>query len=218
VAAETAGKPGRRKPAKVSANYHKLLVAVRDALAKASDAESIDKLLGELNQLHEKESPELDDGVDVTETAIKQAPVVFQMLSARQLAGFLASQAGNIVDPAEDLIEAIDKARTLDDKEWRTFRDELAERVGFAVAGNDEEKAAKISDQVIQWLIVVRNLDDKEFQASRADLEKRGRAIVGDRTALKIIQAFVESVLAELLSNPRLPNALERRLASPPKK
>jgi hypothetical protein len=69
-----------------------------------------------------------------------------------------------------------------------------------------------VSDQVVQLLIQARALKDDEFKRERRDLEKSARQIVGEVGPMQILRHAVERALAELLSNPRLPTALEARL------
>ena len=76
----------------------------------------------------------------------------------------------------------------------------------------DAEKASKVGDKVVQWLIEVRSLDDDEFKAQRTELEKKARQIVGDPHPLDVMRRAMEMTLAELLSNPRLEAAIAARL------
>jgi hypothetical protein len=172
----------------------------------------VNKLQEQLDELREKESPEIDDGVEVTDAARQHAPAVVRRLSAGQIAGYLVSYADAIPDPYERLVEAVDKARGLDAKEWKGFRDEMADGVSQLVAGLDVDKAAQVSDAVVQLLIQARAMKDDEFKKLRPELEKTAHDIVGDLGPFEVLRHVVEQGMAELLSNPRLPAALDARL------
>jgi hypothetical protein len=211
IAKETAAKVKARGETKASADFRKTLTQLHKALVDADDDESIDELLEKLDDLREAEKPELDDEVEITEEAIEQAPKVLKMLTAKQVAAFVALHADEVVDPTERLLEALVPVRGLADDKYKEFRDELAGEVSGLVAGLDADQDAKVSDEVKQWLVIIRSLTDDEFKAQRADLEKKARAIVGEVGPTDVLRHFLEHTLADLLSNPRLPAALEAR-------
>ena len=96
--------------------------------------------------------------------------------------------------------------------QWKEFRADFGDEVARLVTGVDTEKAEKVSDEVIQLLIVARSLPDADFKAQLPDLEKTARKIVGDLGPLQVLQNVMENVLAALLSNPRLVAAIDARL------
>jgi hypothetical protein len=209
IAKETAAKAKAQGEIKASDDFHKALADLHKALVHAEDDERIDELLEALDDLREAERPELDDEVEITEEAVEQVPKVLRMLTAKQVAAFIAAHAGDVVDPTERLLEALDQVRGVPEEKSKEFRDELAIDVSGLVAGLDGDEAAKISDQVAQWLVIIRSLTDEEFKAQHADLEKKARAIVGEVGPTDVLRHFFEHSLADFLSNPRLPAALE---------
>jgi hypothetical protein len=96
--------------------------------------------------------------------------------------------------------------------QWKEFRSDFGDEIARLVAGVDADKAEKISDEVIQLLIVARSLKDDEFKAQLPDLEKSAHKIVGDLGPVQVLQNVMENVLAALLSNPRLVAAIDARL------
>ena len=67
------------------------------------------------------------------------------------------------------------------------------------MAGVDTDKAEKVSDEVIQLLIVARSLPDADFKTQLPDLEKTARKIVGDLTAagVEVDEATVRRALED---------------------
>jgi hypothetical protein len=197
---------------KVSDAYKKKLSDLREALVEAVDEERIGELMDQIDELKEREKPELGDDVDVTEAAAGRAPEVLRMLTAGQVAAFVGGFADDIIDPRQRLLEALDKVRGLSNKEWAEVRDEVSEDIGRLVAGLDEEQSARVSAKVLQLLIVVRSMKTDEFKAERPELEKQAQQILGDVGPTDVLRHVMENSLAELLSNPCLPAALEARL------
>jgi hypothetical protein len=211
IAKETTARPKADAETKVSDAFRKLLTKLHKALVDKVDDKRIDELMEQLDDLRVAEKPELGDEVETTAAAVEQAPQVLRMFSARQIAGFIASHAEEVVDPTERLLEALDQVRGLPEERYKEFREELAGEVSGLIAGLDDDKAAKVHSQVVQWLVIIRSLKDDEFKAQHADLEKKAKEIVGDVGATDVLRHFLEQTMVELLSNPRLSEALEAR-------
>ena len=209
---ETGMDAGARQAVKASEEFQRTLANLRTALADAGNADRIQELQQKMDKLRAAEKVELDDSVEITEPALKRAPEVMKMLSARQIAGYVALYGDEFPDPLELLLEALSKVRGLKDKEWEQLRQDVSEDVGNLTAGLDSDKAGQISDQVVQLLIHARALKEDEFKKQRADLEKSAREIIGKIGALDVIRHVIERSLAELLSNPRLSMAIDARL------
>jgi hypothetical protein len=210
LAKETAPKLSAPKELKGSEQLHKTLSALRDALLKQDD-DKVGSLGEKLEALTSEESFE-PDGVEVTEEAQRRAPEVLRLLSARQVASYVGNDPDSIPDPLELMTDALDKVRSLPAQDWKDLRDDVSEHVGLLLAGLDDAKADKISEDVVELLIQARNMKDDEFKAQRKDLEKTARDIIGDVGPTDVLRNIVERALAELLSNPRLPAALDARL------
>jgi hypothetical protein len=211
-AKETVSKDAELKPGKSSDKFRSALMDMHQALAENKNLEQIDKLADKLDSLRGDEKPDLDDDIDLTESARRRAPEALRLMGAPQVAGYLSGLVGDIADPLTQLIEALDQARTLSNDQWKEFRANFGEEIGRLAAGVDLDKSAKISDEVVQLLIEVRSLKDAEFKAQRADFEKRAQKIVGDLGPFQVLQNVMENVMATLLSNPRLAAAIDVRL------
>jgi hypothetical protein len=212
LAKETRSKESDDKPGKGSDKIRTALTEVRQALLDNKEPEHIDKLVEKLDALREEEKPDLDDDVDLTEAARRRAPEALRLLGAPQVAVYLSGLIGEVGDPQSRLVEALDQVRTLSADQWKEFRANFGDEIGRLVAGVDAEKADKISDEVVQLLIVARSLKDAEFKTQRPDLEKSALKIVGEIGPFQVLQNVMENVMATLLSNPRLTAAIDARL------
>ncbi len=212
LAPHTSEQPVPRQAARASAAYVRVLADLRHALAEGTDEDLIEELHEKLDKLNESESPELGDGMEITEAARQRAPDVLRQLSARQVGSYIALFGDDFPDPLELLRGALSRVRPLAPQEWKQLREEVSEEVGRLAAGLDMAKATQIADKVVQLLIQVRALTDEEFKNQRTDLEKTARQILGELGPLDVLRHQLEYVLAELLSNPRLEAALDLRL------
>jgi hypothetical protein len=212
LAKETVQQPAGRPPeVKVSAEFRKTLMELREALVANKDEERIDDLNEKLDDLRKSEKLEFNDDFEMTDAAREQAPRLLRKLSPAQLAGYLGTLE-DMPDPLEEIVAGLDKVRSLKEKQWKEYREVLADQTGRLVVGLDPEKASACGDKVIQLLIVARSLSDEEFPKRRPELEKKARTIVGDIGPLEVLQHEMEFRLAELLSNPRLLAATGARL------
>ncbi len=211
LARETSQEMGARQAARASNDFRTTLAGLRDALVKADDEAQINQLQEHLDDLRDSENPELDDALEITDGARGRAPEVVKLLNARQVTSYLAGFGDQMPDPIERFLEAIGKVRGLNEKEWKRAREEVSDDVSRLTAGLDDEKAGRVSDQVVQLLIQVRALKEDEFKARRAELEKTARDICGNIGAFDVLRHVVEQAMAELLSNHRLAAAIDAR-------
>jgi hypothetical protein len=211
IARDTAAKPRPPKDLKVSDDLRKTLTQLRAALLKADD-EQIGKLGEKLQELQDAEGVDFDEDMDLTDPARRKAPAVLKLLSAKQVAAYLAGCADDIQDPHELLVETLGKVRGLPEEEWKALRDDVSDRVAMLVVGLDENKIDDVSERVAALLIEARNLKDDEFKTRKPDLEKAARKILGDLGPTDFLRNTLERTLAELLSNPSLPAAIDARL------
>jgi hypothetical protein len=215
IAQETAAKPRKHSDDQGSDALRKTLAQLREALVQATEDDRIDKLLERLDKLRDSEDSELDDGVDLTEDSVERAPGALRLLTPRQVATYLAGMADDIGDPLEELLGALGRVRGLAANKWKDERDGVADQVSRLLGGLDDERTSRIADQVVQLLIVARSLKEAEFKTQLPELEKKARQIVGDQGPTEVLRNVMEQVLAELLSNPRLPAAIDARLKQP---
>jgi hypothetical protein len=209
LAPKTAGAMPPRTDVEVSAKYRKAMVDLRAALL-AENHEKVGELYETLDKLAEKEEPEFDE-VELTDEARKRAPGFVRTLSARQVAGYVAGFADDFPDPAERLLEGLAQSRKLRGKEWQGLRDDLADQVGWLVAGLDPAAERKVSTRASALLNRAHRLGEKEFAKEKPALEKEARALAAAAGPTEVIRHFTERALAELLSNPFLAKAVAAR-------
>jgi hypothetical protein len=210
--AKDAAMPARQRKGKASAEFRKLLSSLRDALAMEEE-DSIDTLSEQLDQLNESEKPELDDGVESTEAARKAVPELLKHMKVTQYVAYVVLISDQVVDPADELKEKLGKVRQLTLAEWKEQRDEVGDGVAKLLAGIDTKKAEKVREKVLTVLNQARTLKDEEYEKKRPDLEKEIDDLVNEIGPGQIVKHLFELALADLLSNPRLPAALEARKA-----
>jgi hypothetical protein len=208
-----AAMPARERKGKASAEYRKVLSNLRDALAQ-DEEESIDTLSDELDKLTESEKPELDDGIESTEAARKAVPDLLKQLRVTQYVAYVVMVADQVVDPADELKERLDKVRQLSLAEWKEQRSEIVDGVGKLLGGIDTKKVDAIREKVLAVLNQARTLKDEDYQQKKPELEKEIDDLTNDNGPGEIVKHIVELALADLLSNPRLASALEARKAS----
>lgn len=212
IAKECAAEAREHARGKSSEDYRRLLAELRVALVAATDSERIEDLEEKVYDLQDAEKPEVDDGITITEAARKHVPGVLKQLKPTQLAGYYSLFADDITDPAEELVSNLEAIRGYKDTDWKDHRDTLAEELGWQVAGLNEEKGAKVADEASALLTKARELDNEAFKEQLPKLEKKARKIVGDVDPSTVLRHYVEHVIADLLSNPRLEAALQARL------
>jgi hypothetical protein len=211
VAKTAAPKAAARKPAKVSPKFLKTLIEVRDAYVKGDEDAIADKS-AELDELRDKDNPDLDDDVDLTDVARKAAPSGLKLFTPRQVVLYLSEFSEEFPDPLEKITETFDEARTLKGKDWDESRDTVAEQVGWLVGGLDAAAEAKVKKQVAELLDRVQKMTDAEYKAKKDDLTDAAKAITASVGPVDVIRNFMERSVAELLSNPQTVTVLEARL------
>jgi hypothetical protein len=196
-----------RKAGKASPGYYEKMLLLRKALVEGKDQDRILKLNDELDALHEKEKPALDDQFEVTELARKRAAQVYRLLRPGQLAAYLGQTADAVIDPLERLLDAMQEVRELKENEWREEKNEIAEEISRLAAGLDTVKVQRMTEQVAALLTRVRALPKSEFARQQAELESAARKVIGNVNTMDVLRHHVQLDLAVLLSNPRLPQA-----------
>lgn len=208
---ETAEPERKRATRKVSDAYRKALLDLHDALLAADD-DKIDNLEEEFEKLIDKDKPDLDDTYEITKGARKRTPEFIKSLTVRQLADFYSASVDDVKEPVALMMEALDKYRGLDKKEWTDKRDDIAVDVAWAVAGLDETKADKARDKAVALLDKGHSLRNNEFKTKKAALEKEAKTFAGDVGPDALLRHYAEHTVADMLSNPRLEAAVKARM------
>jgi hypothetical protein len=211
IAQETTPKRQPRKQTKVSERHRRILTELRDALVAGNDDRAA-ALSQELKDQQEKDPVELDDGIEIVGKARGRVVELLRLYNSRQVAGYLGSYGDDFPDPAERLLAGFEDAREVEGDDWEKGRKQLAETLGWLVAGCDAVAAAEVEKAAAALLDKAHDLRDEAYERQRADIEAAGRRLVGQVDSLQVIRHFMERELAELLSNPELPAILEERM------
>jgi hypothetical protein len=206
-AADTRARAAAKAPPKLAAALKEL----HDELLKP-DAEHVDDLAGKVDDLLDEKDTALDDAVHPTDAARAKAPEFARRLKASQIAAYLAEHAGEVSDPVEHMMAALAEAREEDPGE--AALQEMASDVGRLVAGADNAKVRQVATQVMTWIKSARDLKPEEFAARQPALQESAQRIVGDVPPMQVLAHWLEGELAELLSNPQFPAAVDAMLAA----
>jgi hypothetical protein len=201
AAKTTAGSPSQRESAKVSGPYLEAMVQMRRALV-AKDDDKIEALRTQFDQLEEKDRPDLDDQVEITDGAEIEGVRLLSIFSPLQIVAYVQSLEDDFPDPVQLIADGLDEGRELRNEEWETARSRLAEEIGWLVGGLQGDKASKIEERVSAFL------NQKHGAAAKAgDREPEIRKLLGSPGPVVILQNLMEHTLAELLSNPQIERA-----------
>jgi len=201
TAKATAGKPGKREAAKASDAYVEALVQMRHALV-ANDEEKVEKLRTQFDELEQKNPPDLDDEVEITDGAEIEAVRLLSIFSPQQIVAYAQSLEDDFPNPVQLVLEGLDEGRSLKKEEWETARNKIAEEVGWLVCGTQGEKSKKLEEQVSKFL------DQKHAEEGNAGKpEAEVRTLVGSPGPIVVLKNVMEHTLAELLSNPQVERA-----------
>jgi hypothetical protein len=198
AAKTTAGSPGQRESAKVTGPYLEAMVQMRRALV-AKDDDKIEALRTQFDQLEEKNPPDLDDQVEITDGAEIEGVRLLSIFTPLQIVAYAQSLEDEFPDPVQLIVEGLGEGRELKNEEWERARTRLAEEVGWLVGGLQGDKASKIEERVSAFL--------NEKHGAAGDREPEIRKLLGSPGPVVILQNLMEHTLAELLSNPRVERA-----------
>lgn len=201
AAKTTAGGAGKREPAKVSAAYVDALQQMRRAIL-ANDEDKVEKLRTQIDELEGKESPDLDDAIEITDGAEIEAVRLLNMFSPRQVVAYAQSLEDEFPDPVQVVLDGQEEGRKLKDEEWQTARNRIADEVGWLVCGLEGDKSSKLSEQVSAYL---EQTHAGEAKGGNRDAEIR--KIIGKPGPVVLLKNVMEHTLAELLSNPQVERA-----------
>jgi hypothetical protein len=208
-------KSRKRDEPDASGKYRKTLLALREALISGQEDLSAD-LSDQLEQLRKDEDPDIDDEVDITDEARKQAPKLLALLTAPQVASHIAGYGDNTPDPLQLLSKTmkLNGGKRTPPAQWKEERDLVAREVS-ALLTTDPAQMKKLHDQIAKLLDRAYAVKPPLMKKERPDLLAAARQIIGNVGPFDVLRNMVENDLAELLSNPRTPAAVEARMAAP---
>lgn len=217
LARESTSKGEQRQPAKTSPELASALVSLHAAYVKGDDNQ-ISDCQEKLDSLMEKQQPELDNSVVITEGGRSNAADALKLLNVRQVGALLGTL--EMTDPVELLVTAQEQVRQI--KKSDDLTNEIAtvaEEVAWLLHGwDDDEASQKTKDKVTALLEGTANRPGGVSSAERKRWEKDARQAIGEYDAKDVIGHIMEHGMAELLSNPRVEAAIrtQTRLALRP--
>lgn len=204
-----ASTPAANGAQKVTPAFVKTLKALRNALA-ADDDDSIDSLKDKLQEIMEKDKIVLDDRVPVSDAARRGAPLLVRMLTPAQALAYVQVLDEEDVDPLDMLEAALERGKNADAAAWKVLRDNAAAEAAWLFAGSDEAKSRPVAKLLAALLDQQRSAQKAKNAAP--DLEKQLQQLTAQVDPLQMVRHAMERELAELLSNPTLPAAIQHTL------
>jgi hypothetical protein len=218
AAVKTAGNQAR-PPVKGTAALAQAFKDVQSALEKRDEQAIVEAR----NKMVELTSDlDLDDDVNPTEAALAKAPAIRRQLRASQIAAFLAVHADELSDPTELVLGALEAIRDLRDDnkngakngEIATLITQTGQTAGYLVFGTDSAKANGLASRISAWLKSTSELGAKEYDAQQSTQEEAVQKIIGDADPMDVLSHWLNFRIAQLLSNPELPGAINSALAA----
>jgi hypothetical protein len=209
ICAQT-GQPVGHRTAKPNPKLREALVALREAILKpGDDPERIPELQAKVDELRDASDNEVDDEITITDAARRRLPEFVKTLTPTQVNNYLASYRDQMPTPIEQMTEALDASRKLSAAAWNKLKTKTADDVAAMVAGLDKDNSARVRDGALKWLDRVKAMGDGELKSKREHLLDEATHLIGELDPFVALRHWAERDLAELLSNPELPSAIE---------
>jgi hypothetical protein len=210
IAPKAAPPVSEHKAVRIKQDLKRLMQEFHDALVAANNSDKIESLEEKYDGLVESEKVEFDDAYDTTEAASEKAEEFNRSLTTAQVVSLLSANQDDIKDPRVVLAEALSEGRRKTGADWDELRDATADDVATLVAGNKATDA--LTEKYKRWLDEAHKLDDAVFKQRFSDPMQAADKIVGSVAWHEVLQNWVQSSIADLLSNPELSAALNERL------
>jgi len=158
--------------------------------------------------------PDATELVNLSDAARRKAGDFVSLLNTSQYANFIALHAGKIPDAAQVIFDGMDQSRHLSAVEYVHLRDRTADEVASLIVGVQTKPPQRITSKVKNLMDKARKMSDDDYPAERDDLQKNAKSFPFMRQARAESQShnWIARQMAELLSNPELPEALAARI------
>lgn len=204
--------------AKPNAKLAQALKDYESGLLADKDAEAMEKIKSGLADL--MEDAKLDDDVQPTMAALAKAPQYCKKIKASQIAAFLATHADEISDPVELMVGVESALRDMKaDSAANSPADiaemisETASSVSYLVCGADETRAKSMSTQISAWLKTGYDMSDTDYEKQSIAREESAEKLIGTVDPIQVLSNWLRYHIAQLMSNPELPGAIESILS-----
>jgi hypothetical protein len=172
----------------------------RDLVMTDDDQAAADQEI--LFQLQDRFQFNAESAVVVSDDARVQAQVIFDTLTPRQIAQYMALRGQIVPDPVEILMDGLDQCRHLTDPDFQEYSRCLSQRIAILGAGLDDDANQPIMLRVKQLLAEARPLSDRQFAAQKNGFQQEiQRLLTGD--AIDVITHAVQWDLASFMANPQ---------------
>jgi hypothetical protein len=205
----TPGKPPA--PGKMTPAYRTALVALRAAFAQA-DEEKIADAQDKVDDIRDEQDIEPQTEMTLSDSARKHAIEAMDLLTASQIASYLAEHSDDVPDALQTMMDAIDESRDMEEADYTSLKTEASEQVAMLLAGSDPAAQEPIVKKVGQWLDRAKAMSDADIKTKRPQLEQAAKEIVGKPDPIAQLRHWMEREMADLLSNPGFSNALAARI------
>jgi hypothetical protein len=207
LAKGAASTPKTQGPVRVTPAFVKTLKALRNALVE--DDDRVDDLKEKLTEVMDKDKIQINDRVPISDAARRNASPAIRLLTAGQVLAYLELLDEDDVDLLDILEEALEKGQGADAARWKALRDQTAAEAAWLIAGSDETRTRV----AVKLLAAV--LDQHHSAKSKnavPDLEKQVQELTTGIDPFLVLRNTMEREMAELLSNPQLPQAIQHTL------
>ena len=109
------------------------------------------------------------------------------------------------------LMEVMHTSRGMKQEEWETLREQTAQEFGWLSAPDDAAKEKQAAGKARAFLNDAHGLNDATFKAKQDELERQAWQLAGNVDSLRVLRAWTERAMAQLLCNPQLGAAIAAR-------
>jgi hypothetical protein len=210
IATETAAPASEQKPVQIKQDLKRVMQEFHTALVAANNSDKIETLEEKYDGLLESETVEFDDSYDITEAASEKAEQFCRSFTITQVVSLVSANQDDIRDPRAVLVETLTEGRNKTGNDWNELRDSAAEDAATLMAGDKVTDA--LTDKYKHWLDEAHELDDTACKQRFPDPLQAAEKITGPVVWPEVLRNWVQSSIADLLSNPELSAALNERL------
>ena len=226
AAAAGAGSKQKRATAKGTDGLKNKLREFQAALLERNSCDQIDDLRNEIADLAGENDVQLDDGIQITADARTNAAKMLRHFKASQLAAFLAAHAAEVGDPVEIMLDTADQLREMRAKVAgaRPRRGQAHDRRNRGAGAirirrrrrtrgrtGRDRKAPAVAAEAAKLIDAAASSKENTSAARKKTLEQ-AQVIAGKIHPVHVLNNWLEQQVAELLSNPQLPDAIDAML------
>ncbi len=191
----------------VSAARATALAELKAALLTGND-DKIDDAEDNVSSLEDEDNGDDEPDIEPTDAAKGKVTQAIKLLTARQLAGYISANSDDVPDPAEILTDAVNKCQDVSKDDYDSLKDDTTDQLGELAGGLSPTKTPAIIGKAARFLDAARKLSPTDFKNQLPPLQDEARKLGGSIDPVVCIRHWMESDLADLLSNPQLPQAL----------